>query len=379
MKGMETAIRGALERAGTPDISQREQIYASARHALQRSLEKQGVSNQALISAQLGKLDQLIAAIEADQATGSAAIPPEHNAAIPPVAPARRETAAPLRRGAPANANTGARVEPSFGRAPKTRDFEAPPGDVSPVNGEAVRPDPSEPAKAPFWKRNKKVRVPEPKAPKKRRPVFATLFSFAVILSFFGIGFWFLLETGALKSLQERDTSVPNPPASVNEDDFTGTFNPNQGFSGEWTTIYTAASGGGLQLGPGVSAETVDGALGRALRIQSSDGGPAGEASVMLSPEALALMAGRKSILALSLRSAGPEATQIYVECDFATLGACGRKRFDVTYEVSDFLMTLDFERALAPATPGRLIINSDISGKGTAIDLLAVRIRPAN
>jgi hypothetical protein len=40
---MEAAIRGALERAGIPGAKERVRIYDSARLALDRSLERQGV------------------------------------------------------------------------------------------------------------------------------------------------------------------------------------------------------------------------------------------------------------------------------------------------------------------------------------------------
>jgi hypothetical protein len=88
-------------------------------------------------------------------------------------------------------------------------------------------------------------------------------------------------------------------------------------------------------------------------------------------------LAGRQSVLALTVRSASPEATQVYVRCEFSVLGDCGRHRFDVTYDTNDILFSLDYDRALAPNEEGYLVINSDISGAGKGIDLVAVRIRP--
>lgn len=413
MKGMEAAIRGALERAGTHGAGQRAQIYRSARTALQRSLEKQGITDTAVIARQLDKLDDLIDEIEAGKAAeeGAAAHSElEQAKTVPPVAapsPLPRDAASP-QAGRPAaripdpgpgaGSGNGPRTEPVFGQASQPAGGEPSVWDAPEAVRAPDRSDRSEstaaaprtaagvaPAREPkperpaLWKRLK-AREPRPAPPKqkKRRPVFATLFSFAVLFSFFGIGLWFLIETGALKSPAERDTSVPNPPARVDEEDFAGTFNPGQGFSGEWTTIFVPGRESGLQLGPGVTAETVNAGPGPALRIESGDGGPAGEASIMLPPEALQSVAGGASVMALTMRAASSGTTQVYVECDFGTLGGCGRKRFDVTYEASDFLITLDFSQGLAPAQPGRLIINSDISGKGMAIELLAVRVRRA-
>jgi hypothetical protein len=100
---------------------------------------------------------------------------------------------------------------------------------------------------------------------------------------------------------------------------------------------------------------------------------------VPLGADVMQALAGRQSALAISVRSASSETTQIYVTCDFSVLGDCGRRRFDVTYDTSDILLSLDYDRALAPNEAGYLAINSDISGGGKGIDLLAIRIRPVN
>ena len=47
--------------------------------------------------------------------------------------------------------------------------------------------------------------------------------------------------------------------------------------------------------------------------------------------------------------------------------------------DTNDILFSVDYDRALAPNEGGSLVINSDISGAGKAIDLIAVRIRPMN
>lgn len=226
----------------------------------------------------------------------------------------------------------------------------------------------------------KKEKVASFRKEKRKRPVFASLFSAAVMLSFVGIGVWWLIESGALMSAEERDTGVPNPPPSLSRDDFAGgpqQLNPGAGFSGDWANIYTPGRDGTAEAGANASAEVIEDAEGNVLRIVSGSADVNGEVRVPLGAEVMQALAGRQSMLALTLRSATPEATQIYVRCEFSVLGDCGRRRFDVTYDTTDILLSLDYDRALAPNQGGYLIINSDVSGGAKGVDLVAVRIKP--
>ena len=40
-------------------------------------------------------------------------------------------------------------------------------------------------------------------------------------------------------------------------------------------------------------------------------------------------------------------------------------------------LFKVSFDRSLAPNSPGRILINSDVSGRGAALDLSAIRLLP--
>lgn len=431
---MEAAIRGALDKAGIPGAQARRRIYDSARAALDRSLERQGIIDPERVDEHRHKLEILIADIEAEW-TPPSTPEPAPVAESPAVAeapavasprdpePAEPETPAPSRPVYDVQAALGPEHDGPFVNAPSRDDMAGsaerphrPAPTVAPVSHEtrgpassvagsdldfapdaghhaapaaaapgiaAERPPHIEaPAAAPAKpaKPAKKVKTPKPRKEKRRRGVFASMFSAAVMLSFLGIGVWWLIESGALKSAAERDTSVPNPPPSLSRDDFAGgpqQLNPGSGFSGEWANVFTPGRDGAAEVRGNASAEVIEEAEGNVLRIISRSGGTDGEVLVPLGAEVMQALAGRNSVLALTVRSASPEATQIYVKCEFSVLGECGRRRFDVTYDTTDLLFNLDYDRALAPNEGGFLVINSDISGAGKGIDLLAVRIRP--
>jgi hypothetical protein len=200
------------------------------------------------------------------------------------------------------------------------------------------------------------------------------------MLSFIGIGVWWLIESGALTTAEQRDTGVPNPPPSLTRDDFAGgpqQLTPGAGFSGEWSSVYSPGEDGDAIARASASADVIEDGGETVLEIVSRAGDQAGEVLVPLGADVMQALAGRKSALAISVRSISSEPTQIYIKCDFPLLGDCGRRRFDVTYDTSDILLSLDYDRALAPNDAGYLVINSDITGGGKGIELLAIRIRP--
>jgi hypothetical protein len=420
---MEAAIRGALERAGIPGAQERVRIYDSARLALDRSLERQGVHEVDRVAVHRARLEDLIAGIEAEWR------PPAADAPVPPppappsvsavtasqesmqsaefaeiVHPDRVEAPtgrlsptadpAPMVASPLADAGRG----PEAGGSEAHLDFAPEAGgtaatsenrldDVTPVRPDKATVAPVAPPARPERavkppKPAKKVKAPKAKPEKRKRPVFAGIFSAAVMLSFLGIGVWWLIESGALTTAEQRDTGVPNPPPSLTRDDFAGgpqQLNPGSGFSGEWANVYTPGRDGAPVTRANASAEVVEQDDGNVLRIISRSGDQSGEVLVPLGADVMQALAGRQSALAISVRSASSETTQIYVTCDFSVLGDCGRRRFDVTYDTSDILLSLDYDRALAPNEAGYLAINSDISGGGKGIDLMAIRIRPLN
>lgn len=420
-----------MERAGIPGAQARVRIYDSARLALDRSLERQGVNEPDKVAAHRLRLEDLIANIEAEwqpqitdeptepvsgvkpaaasadfaavvhpdsveavnaeddwaprpEQTGSRADPSNGPGMPPPVAsPERQHAPSP---GPSPSSDRGQDRRASLDFAPDIRGGTAAP----PTTGAAASTDFPEPEPgfsearlarepAPVG-RKKSGKLPRSKQEKPRRPVFAAFFSAAVMLSFIGIGVWWLIESGALTTAEQRDTGVPNPPPSLTRDDFAGgpqQLAPGSGFSGEWSSVYSPGEDGDAVTRANASANVIDGEGETVLEIVSRTGDQSGEVLVPLGADVMQALAGRKSALAISVRSTSSEPTQIYIKCDFPLLGDCGRRRFDVTYDTSDILLSLDYDRALAPNDAGYLAINSDITGGGKGIELLAVRIRP--
>ncbi|EJZ22339.1 regulator protein [Rhizobium sp. Pop5] len=231
---------------------------------------------------------------------------------------------------------------------------------------------------------------------RKPRKFFSRLLVWCVLLAFIGIGAWWAHTSGLLLTAAERDTSVANPPARTQPEDFTGngaksdgaantgshtdepvTIDPQNSFSADWIPVFKPEEADKIQNGARARTEKITENDGPAVRLISESGAADGNISISVPASVLQQLAGKSSTIALTLQSTTDEPTQVTVECNFQSLGNCARHRFSVTREKSDALLQVKFDRSLAPNSPGTLTINSDLDGKARGINLFAIRILP--
>lgn len=211
---------------------------------------------------------------------------------------------------------------------------------------------------------------------RRRRPI-AIAFSAVTLLAVLGIGGWFALQTGLFKSAAERDTTVPNPPQTVEEEDFSpdeeaaqgpGTANAQR----DWVTLFSPSDTSGVNAPGGVSTQVMQDDTGQFLRIRA---GTAGETVIFDIPRAkLDELAGRRATFDILARAEEGQETQISVACDFGELGECGRRRYAVGYQRGEFLFDMDFPDKFAGAD-GSIAINPDFDNRGRAVDIYEIRV----
>ncbi|MCZ3375728.1 MULTISPECIES: hypothetical protein [Rhizobium] len=413
MSGLETAIRSALDRSDRANPEIRARIYQSARQALEAGLRKQDITDINLIAAQRQRLEATIREIEADErARPMQAMPvsPEldapHVSSSVPRSDARQAAARPQEpvmsvrgetRDPPTSAGPAVPPEPTStelaAREDDFGDMRAGPADHLGADSD-VRPtaDAPTPRSMNFKPERAAVR-------RKPRKFFSRLLVFCILLAFLGVGAWWIKTSGLLMSASQRDTSVPNPPAHVDSQDFSGnsndddtsdqddnsgpvnpglaTIDPQNSFSAEWLEVLKPTDAPKVTASAQSKAENVSENEGPAVRLTSLSSGPDGSGSVEVPVNVLQQMAGKASTVALTLQSTSDAPTQITVECDFGSLGRCGRHRFTVSRQKTDSLFQVKFDRAMAPTGSGRLIINSDVDGKARGINIYAIRVLP--
>ncbi|WP_421360358.1 hypothetical protein [Agrobacterium rosae] len=385
MSGLETAIRNALEKSDRSSAEVRARIYQSSRQALEAGLRKQGIEDPEVVAQQRQRLETLVHAIESEERNRLLNVVEDHvrrEAARAPAASVPVRQVPPTISSAqseddvlPVDAEVRGDVPEDTTTDHDTGDFRAERGVVAPDARSASDADMGSLAFTP--QRAAKAR--------RKKRLVARLFIYFTLLAFLGFGAWWVYSSGLLLSPSERDTSVPNPPPEVQSEDFTGaeakpepSLEAGRGFSDAWNEIFNADRGNsGLQTGSLAAVEGISTPAGKAVRLTSRVAEADGNVSIAVPTDVLREMAGKSSTIAITLQSSSDRQTQLSISCDFGSLGDCARHRFTATPERADMLINVSFDRTLAPNSPGRIIINSDIDGNGRPVNLYSVRILP--
>ncbi|MEH7879588.1 regulator [Rhizobium laguerreae] len=397
MSGLETAIRTALENSDRDNPEVRARIYQSARQALEAGLRKQDITDTEVVAHHRHRLESTIHAIEGEERDR---LHPRQRPPEVPVPPVVEMPAPPVPRGDVADIDSliDSPVPAGETRTPEvafSRGDESSLHDVHAVNTDHLAAAPVGEERLARGQRATNMDFRPERAAGRRKPrkFFSRLLVWCVLLAFIGIGAWWAHTSGLLMTAAERDTSVANPPASTQPEDFTGnedsagnagphtdqpvTIDPQNSFSADWIQLFKPEDADKIQSGPRARTEKITENDGSAIRLISESGAADGNISISVPPSVLQQLAGKSSTIALTLQSTTDEPTQITVECNFQTLGNCARHRFNVTREKSDALLQVKFDRSLAPNSPGTLTINSDLDGKARGINLFAIRILP--
>lgn len=373
MDTLERAIRAALEKGDASDRAYREKVYRSALAALERAVSAPNVSPETGAERRAG-LQEIIARIEREHLPPSPPrVAPASSAARPDAAPSieipdahgRRDDAAdfvPQRHEpAPQQARTEAgRREPEL---TVTRD--------EPLDEYRIDADLDENVEG------------ETRETRRRRGSFAWVFIVITVITILAVGSWWAVSSGVL-SPGSQGGGVPNPSPIQDEEGF-DPANPNA--SGSSTaprlgtqqdvdptaiTLFTPEEPGEISTPGDAVAEVVGEGDAAMLRIRSGRSGSA--IAFNVPQETLSQLAGRRSVFVVSARADNDEATQISVSCSFGEMGDCGRQRYDVGSQRSDFIFDVDLP-SVQPGSDGTIAIVSDIDNAGKALDIYAIRV----
>ncbi|MDB5556103.1 MAG: putative regulatory protein BirS [Rhizobium sp.] len=423
MSGLEQAIRNALERAERSDPDIRARIYQSARNALDTGLRKQEVGDPQVIERQRQRLEMTINDIEDEELARLRSIArfekvaldrePEDEPGLVEHAPeaeydSRTEDTAPIiEHEAPAPheqqaqrevriepeqpIEREARTEPEIRIEPNERASAAQPADDDTLSDffatrERLQEKPAGKVEETNW--DEAAGSPVPREQRKGRGAGSTLvslFVYACLIGIIGVGVWWLYATGmidaAMKGNSDFDLVPKQLQSATSETAHTETrLDTLRGFSGEWMDIYRPGSNSELAR-PRSKAVIEEGrdSDGVATIISSNAPDQDGDVLVEVPASILQELAGKTSTLAITVKSNTEKPAQIYIQCEFQTLGDCGRHRYTVTNERADELIQVKFDGKLGPSEPGHIVINSDLTGEGSTIRLYGIRVLPGS
>lgn len=388
MDGVEKAIRTALEKGDAENREFREKIYRSAFAALERVLTANSSISQDSADARRDRLKSKISSIESEFLPAAAM--PSTPAPVQPVQPKPVTPVLPE-----ASIPVGLPGDPPMTAPPPVPDAETGPlpgldRDSISLSEAELTPDP-EPeisiGAADVRSAAPALDIPAPQPgerprPAKRRP-FAMLFLLATLIAAAGIAFWWTMDSGILKSSEERDTSVPNPPKSLQEESFRPAESSRPPLlDGEaesqhdWVTLFTPADPTSVNASAGTLADIVREGDETFLRVQSTAAGEAGSIVINIGQGLLEQLAGSGVVFSIKARSDADQPTEMSISCDFANLGNCGRRRFEVSASVEDYLFEINLPD-VTPGAGGSLTINPDFSNQNRAVNIFQVRVAP--
>lgn len=223
-------------------------------------------------------------------------------------------------------------------------------------------------------------REPAEREPRRRRGrFFLMLFLVATVLAAGAMGIWWAMDTGLFLSAEERDTSVPNPPLTLEDEEFQPAGPPPlseqeaaEGPGDDWITVFSPTDPTRAITPAGGSAEVIEIEGGMALRIRSPS--PDEPVRFEIGEGILQEIAGRSAVFNIKARTDAGQETQILVTCDFGPLGDCGRSRYFVSSENRDFAVGRDMADA-RPTGAGSIQIVSDASDGGRTVDIIEIRV----
>ncbi|MCC2688931.1 MAG: hypothetical protein K0S21_1734 [Rhizobiaceae bacterium] len=420
LDALEKAIRSSFEKGNAEDRAYREKVYRSAFAALDRAIQanpgitvERAIGRRRDLQAKIAIIESeflpaVRAAAEARRAEPVAedepplpdlgpppdigspdAFPPPpgapadlgHPAGYPQAAPVA--SAPPVEPAVPAGRATAAPfVEPPVSRAAATPPEFAPEPVMADHAGAAatgISPEIDVGAeRQPPFGRSGEIEDVAPDRNDVRvrqaRRSYGRLMLAATFLSAVAIGGWWAYRTGLIGF--PEDGAVPNPPQIVEDEDFSpgGDIVPPpvtaQSPQRNWVNVFSASDASQVGTPAGAAAEVQEDESGTFLRVRSG-----GDAVIFdVGQGVLEQIAGRKAVFDIVARAAEGKETQISVDCNFGELGDCGRKRYEVGYEKSEYLFEVDLPEN-RPGAAGSIAVNSDFDNQGKAVDIYEIRV----
>ncbi len=386
MNPIEKAIRSALAKGDAEDRAYREKVYRAVHAAIEKGLRNDPNLPAETASRRRQMLRETISRIEAEHipsvdlmpadethspAERDTPVAPEPRVDRPAASPAVEEpgrTPPPSASSAEVVAPRQEQVPASNGMLPRQRARVEPSVEIEPRTPPQPGAIPGIDADARPAKRQK---------PRSRG--FAAMFLGVTLVTAVGIGVWWAAETGLFLTAEQRDTSVRNPPSTLDEEDFDPAGGPaDPGVTqarGNWITVFTPSDPTLVTAPTGATAEVLTGERGAVLKIRSGNA----DSPVLfdIGEGILDQITGKHVLFDIIASAEDGQPTQISVTCNLGELGDCGRNRYNLGMERGEFLFDMRLPDG-DPGAAGTIAIISDVDNTGKAALIHEIRVSVA-
>ncbi len=145
---------------------------------------------------------------------------------------------------------------------------------------------------------------------------------------------------------------------------------------GDWVVLFNPGDASGVNAQAGVEANLTEEDGRSFLRVSSSS--PSAQVRFGIGQGTLERLSGSGAVFSLVTRARPDDGeTQFSVDCDFAGLGDCGRRRFGPRQVIEEFIFEVPIPEG-NPTGAGMIAISPDVTGAGRALDILEIRVAPA-
>jgi hypothetical protein len=369
LDAIEQAIRNAFAKGNPEDPAFRERVYRSANAALERALLANASIPADLADRRRKGILATITSIES-----------EFVPAVDPVAPAAPSAAPPVSPPVPEPAAASPVFDGPAGQIPEA----PPPVDVPAAPGPA--PDRREPdwsmptVDRPVLAGEARSPVDTPAsgqlvgdAPKRQRGRWGFVAGLLSLLIILGLAVWAAVEFGVVGpsggGSRQPSAAVPQPGTGADG----APLKPGEQEALEnWVMVFSPDDPTSVAAAAGARAEVVEAGGEKALRIASRSGGASVRFDV--GQGILEQIAGKRAVFDIIARTGdGPE-TQMSVACDFGALGDCGRNRYIVGAQRSEFLFEVEVPAGV-PDGAGQIEVVPDVENAGKAVEIIQIRV----
>lgn len=371
MQGIESAIRNALTKADANDPAARQRIYESVWSTHERAMAANTHLNEQQRLQRRDQLQAIIIRIEQDMRGKEPPTPPlettsasNQDPIVPPIQVPASATNDVHNTPQPSNSQMVPELDPA--------DIRSRSADHQPIRRSAGRQPTSD--------RHLGHAIPEAdlgfesgiSRPKHRKPRKASA------LWSLGLPVLVLISAGLIGwSIYNSLTSPIDP--RHNPLLQSGNLNPQQETellpaSQQWTTIFTPQQPALISV-QGKATAAIEGddksAYARITSPSKDD-----TISFDIGEGTLNQIIGKQAIFDITVRGSDDTPTQIAINCDFGVANSCGRKRYDVTGQLTNLLFDVDLSNGKKSSRSGQLTLHTDILGSGNSVDVYLIRVR---
>jgi len=340
VNSLEQLIRNALAKQDVPDAQMRQQVYASARKALERTLSARGEITLEQVAESRHRLEGIIKLVESEHLA-----PPVQPA---PVAPQPAPQAVPHSLQPPQAAPQNPQTQPN--QAPQ----------IQPQAQSQVQPQTSAAAA--------KSTGAASAADEPKTNIYSLLLSAAVAIAFVVLAGWWLMNNDMF-STKPSEQEVANPKGTTDRGA------PNGGR--DWITVLAPTDIDKLVAASSNRAKLVTELGQPELELTFGlDRDTRGDFQLQVGRGVLAAYAGQTVQFDLAM-SGSDLPVPIAVECDFGSLGDCKRIRYSVPTQPASLVFSVDLPEGEPNGSGVIKISGQGDSVMGATISLHHLRVSP--